>query len=93
MIPNAWLGFNFTDIYIKKDNATTSPAGTSVKGSLVKSSGNYTAAIGITTTMTWGGTEIYLAAQSNYAPIIKVSGISFNAGDTLALTIGITIEG
>jgi hypothetical protein len=93
LIPNAWLGFYYADIYIKKDNAAASPTGTFVKGSLSKSSGNYTAAIGITATMTWAGTEIYLATQTDYAPIIKVSGISYEVGDTLALYIGITIEG
>jgi hypothetical protein len=42
--------------------------------------------------MTWAGNEIYLAAAGTYKPMLKISGISYEVDDTLALNIGITIE-
>ena len=89
LIPNAWLGLN-NDVYLKQENSSS---GNSFKGSISRSSSNATASMGITATMPWAGNEIYLATASTYKPILKISGISYEVDDTLALTIGITIEG
>jgi hypothetical protein len=89
LIPNSWFGLS-SDVYLKQENSSD---GNTLRGSISRSSSNATASMGITATMTWAGNEIYLAATSTYKPILKISGISYEVGDTLALNIGITIEG
>jgi hypothetical protein len=88
LIPNSWLGLN-NDVYLKQENSS---GGNSLKGSISRSSSNATASIGITATMPWAGNEIYLAGSATYKPMLKISGISYEVDDTLALNIGITIE-
>jgi hypothetical protein len=75
----------------KKDNAKSSTD--YVAANYNKSESATTGAIVLSGTPTWAGTEIYISSGTSDYPLYKVSGISYNSGDTLALTIGVELEG